>query len=215
MEEAEHVVSSEQMARSPLRPVRWLLWGLVAAALVAFAVLQLRSTANDQARATGGFTLGGPFTLTDTNGRPFSSETLRGSPYALFFGFTNCPDVCPNTLGRLAKLRKALGQGDEAFKIVFISVDPKRDTPKVIGDYLQLFGTPMIGLTGTEEQVAAVAKQHATYQKRSPDASAPPGYTVDHGAAALLFDRDGKFVSTIALEEGDKPALDKLERITA
>jgi protein SCO1/2 len=133
----------------------------------------------------------------------------------VFFGFTNCPDVCPNTLGRLAKLRGALGKGDGAFDIVFISVDPKRDTPAVMKDYVGLFGTPIIGLTGSEEQVAAVAKSHAIYQARVPDKAAPGGYTVDHGSQVLLFGRNGKFVSTIAQEEADAPALDKLRRIVA
>ena len=108
-----------------------------------------------------------------------------------------------------------MGKGDQAFDIVFVSVDPGRDTPKVVGDYVQLFGTPIIGLTGSEAEVAAVARQHGTYQKTVTDAEAPDGYTVDHGAAVLLFDRDGKFVSTISLEEADAPALDKLRRIIA
>jgi protein SCO1/2 len=163
-----------------------------------------------------GFTIGAPFTLTAADGKPFASaQALAGRPYAVFFGFTNCPDVCPNTLGRLAKLRGALGKGDGAFDIVFISVDPKRDTPAVMKDYVGLFGTPIIGLTGSEEQVAAVAKSHAIYQARVPDKAAPGGYTVDHGSQVLLFGRNGKFVSTIAQEEADAPALDKLRRIVA
>lgn len=132
----------------------------------------------------------------------------------MFFGFTNCPDVCPNTLGRLASLRKQLGKGDDAFRIVFVSVDPQRDKPQVVKDYVGLFGTPIIGLTGDQAQIDRVAKSHAIYQKRTEDPSAPDGYTVDHGAAVLLFDRQGKFVATIAQEEGAEPALAKLRRLT-
>lgn len=210
-------MDTEAPPRSALKTVRLVIWGLVALAALAFAYLLLRPAPQPGTVTQGmpGFTLGGPFTLTGTDGKPFSSNSLQGRPYAVFFGFTNCPDVCPNTLGRLAALRQKLGQGDKAFEIVFVSVDPKRDTPKVVGEYVGLFGTPIIGLTGTEEQVAAVAKQHAIYQKKVEDRQAPDGYTVDHGAAVLLFDRDGKFVSTIAAEEGDAPALDKLKRITA
>ena len=127
--------------------------------------------------------------------------------------------ACFPALARLARLRKQLGEkgsgGGEAFEILFVSVDPERDTPKLVGDYARLFNTPIIGLTGTRKQVDAVAKSHAIYQARVPDKGAPDGYTVDHGAAVLLFGRDGKFVSTIALEEGDAPALDKLRRIAA
>ncbi len=202
--------------RSPLKTVRLVTWGLVAVAAIVFAFLLLRPQPQAQVQpGLPGFTLGGPFTLTGSDGKPFSSRQLAGRPYAMFFGFTHCPDVCPNTLGRLANLRKKLGQGDDSFAIVFVSVDPKRDTPAAVGRYTELFGTPIIGLTGSEAQVAEVARQHAIYQRRVPDESAPDGYTVDHGAAVLLFGKDGRFVSTIAQEEGDPPALDKLRRITA
>ena len=205
-------------ARNPLRMVRLVTWGLVAMAALVFAFLLLRQPSDRNAQvetALPGFTLGGPFTLTGADGKPFSSAQLAGKPYAMFFGFTNCPDVCPNTLGRLASLRQQLGKGDDSFRIVFVSVDPQRDTPQAVGAYAELFDTPIIGLTGSPEQVAAVAKQHAIYQARRADPNQPDGYTMDHGAAVLLFDRDGNFVSTIAQEEGNAPALDKLRRVTA
>ena len=206
---------------SRVKKLRLILWSLVGLAALAFAGLLLMRPEGPQTSSRAdpgmpGFTIGGPFTLTGTDGKPFSSaQALAGRPYAMFFGFTNCPDVCPNTLGKLAKLRGELGQGDKAFDIVFVSVDPKRDTPPVVRDYVGLFGTPIIGLTGSEEQVAAVAKSHAIYQARTPNKEAPGGYTVDHGSQVLLFGKDGKFVSTIAQEEGDAVALDKLRRITA
>ncbi|WP_426267716.1 SCO family protein [Sphingomonas sp. LHG3443-2] len=206
---------------SRVKMLRLILWSLVGLAALGFAGLLLMRPEGPQTSSRAdpgmpGFTIGAPFTLTGTDGKPFSSaQALAGRPYAMFFGFTNCPDVCPNTLGKLAKLRGELGQGDKAFDIVFVSVDPKRDTPAVVRDYVGLFGTPMIGLTGSEEQVAAVAKSHAIYQARTPNKEAPGGYTVDHGSQVLLFGKDGKFVSTIAQEEGDAVALDKLRRITA
>jgi protein SCO1 len=212
-------MATEQVPASPLRLLRWLLWGLVAVAALIFAFLLLRPAGDENGRvqaAVPGFALGAPFTLTGTDGQPFSSsERLKGRPYAVFFGFTHCPDVCPNTLGRLARLRQQLGKGEEAFDIVFISVDPGRDTPAAVRDYVALFGTPIIGLTGSDRQVAEVAKSHAIYQQKVEDGESPGGYTVDHGAQVLLFGRDGKFVATIAQEEGDAPALDKLRRITA
>lgn len=210
-----------EAASSRLRTVRIALWVMAGLAALVFAWLLFARpdapTVTSRADpGMPGFSIGGPFTLTGTDGKPFTStQALAGRPYAMFFGFTNCPDVCPNTLGKLAKLRRDLGQGDGAFDIVFVSVDPQRDTPKVVGDYVELFGTPIIGLTGTEQQVAEIAKRHAMYQARTPNKEAPDGYTVDHGSQVLLFGRDGKFVSTIAQEEGDAPALDKLRRITA
>ena len=206
---------------SKLKLLRLVLWALVGLAALAFAWLLLMRPDGPTVTSRAdpgmpGFTIGAPFVLTGADGKPFNSaQALAGRPYVVFFGFTNCPDVCPNTLGRLAKLRRDLGKGDEAFDIVFISVDPKRDSPAVVKDYVGLFGTPIIGLTGSEEQVAAVAKSHAIYEKQVADESAPGGYTVDHGSQVLLFGRDGKFVATIAQEEGEAPALDKLRRIVA
>jgi protein SCO1/2 len=194
-----------------------IAWALAALAAVVFAVLLLRPSSPQPQVQSGlpGFTLGGPFTLTGADGKPFSSTKLAGKPYAIFFGFTHCPDVCPNTLARLAQLRQSLGEGDDAFQIVFVTVDPERDTPEAVGAYAKLFDTPIIGLTGTRPQIDQVARQHAVYQARSPQPDAPDGYTMDHGASVLLFDRDGKFVSTIAQEEGNDVALEKLRRITA
>lgn len=204
--------------RSPFRVVRFLLWAAVAIAAVVLAVLLLRPTPEPAERVQPGlpgFTLGGPFTLTGADGKPFGSAQLAGKPYAIFFGFTHCPDVCPNTLARLARLRGLVGKGDDAFQILFVSVDPERDTPETVGAYTRLYNTPIIGLTGTQAQVDQVAKQHAVYHAKVPDQGAPDGYTVDHGAAVLLFDRQGKFAGTIAQEEGDGPALEKLKRIAA
>lgn len=207
-----------EATRSPLKTVRLIVWALVGVAAVVLAFLLLRPATDPSARVEPGlpgFTLGGPFTLTGADGKPFSSTQLAGKPYAMFFGFTKCPDVCPNTLARLAQLRQQLGKGNDSFRIVFVSVDPGRDTPEAVGAYTKLFDSPIIGLTGTPEQVAQVAKQHAIYHAKVPQPDQPDGYTVDHGAAVLLFDRNGKFTSTIAQEEQNAPVLDKLRRVTA
>jgi protein SCO1/2 len=194
-----------------------LVWLLVGLAALGFAFLLLRSTTpGESARSMpSGFTLGGSFTLTGADGKPFSSSKLAGRPYAIFFGFTHCPDVCPTTLARMANLRQRLGKGEDAFNIVFVSVDPERDTPQAVGAYTQLFNTPIIGLTGSPAQIDQVARNFAIYHAKVPQADAPDGYSMDHSATVLLFDRGGQFVATIAPEEADAPALDKLKRITA
>lgn len=202
---------------NPLHRVRLIVWALVGVAALVFAFLLLRPSDPNARVEPGmpGFTLGGPFTLTGADGKPFSSQQLAGKPYAIFFGFTNCPDVCPNTLARLAKFRQQLGKGDDSFRIVFVTVDPERDTPEAVGAYSALFDTPVIGLTGSPAQIAQVAKQHGIYHAKVPQPDQPDGYTVDHGAAVLLFDRSGEFAGTIAQEEQDAPALAKLKRVTA
>jgi protein SCO1/2 len=207
-----------------LRRIRLLVWLLVALALAGFGYLWLTAgrspdpaiTFTRQGDAPAAADFGGPFTLTAADGKPFASaQALAGKPYAIFFGFTNCPDVCPNTLARLARLRQLLKGGERPFEIVFVTVDPERDTPQAVGSYAQLFNTSIIGLTGTRAQIDRVTTSHGIYTARSDDPAAPGGYTMDHGAAALLFDRDGRFVATIAQEEGDEAALAKLRRITA
>lgn len=193
-----------------LGKVRIILWAAVAVALVAGAALWLSSPRQAPAHDAMA-SIGGPFTLTGTDGRPFPSSRLEGRPHALFFGFTHCPDVCPATLARLAKLRRALGRGDDAFNIVFVTVDPERDGPAEVGAYAGLFATPVIGLTGSREQIERVKKQYAVASMKAP---LPGGdYSVDHTASVFLMDRRGQFVATIAPEESDDVALAKLKRI--
>jgi protein SCO1/2 len=197
-----------------VKQVRYVLWALVAVVAIGVAILLLRPAPSNQ---TGPATVlsanfGGPFTLVGDDGKPFPSSRLNGKPYALFFGFTHCPDTCPTTLARLVKLRRETG-GDEAFNIVFVTVDPERDGPKEMGTYADAFGAPIIGLTGSPAQIDQVKKQFGIFSQKVPTGGGD--YTVDHTATVLLFDRNGKFVATLAPDEQDAPALDKLKRITA
>lgn len=198
------------MNLSRLRLMLWLVVGVVAIGMV---VLIWRQSEPPQSQSTALGTIGGPFTLAGTDGKPFPSSKLNGKPAAVFFGFTHCPDVCPTTLARLAKLRRKLGQGDDALSIVFVSVDPERDTPAEVGDYLKLFETPVIGLSGTPAQVEQVKKQFGIYSRKVDQPGG--GYSIDHSAAVILLDRNGQFVATLSPEEGDQVALEKLKRITA
>ena len=196
-----------------MRQARLIIWAIVAAVLVVLGVLMLTG---QRARQPAQQTMvkadyGGPFTLVGADGKPFGTEQLKGKPYALFFGFTHCPDTCPTTLARLVKLRRDAG-GDSAFNIVFVTVDPERDGPKEMAAYSNAFGAPIIGLTGSAGQIAKVEKQFGIYAKKVPTGD---DYTMDHTATVLLFDRKGQFVATISPDEGDQAALDKLKRITA
>jgi protein SCO1 len=198
-----------------VRQVRLILWVLAALALAGFAFLLLRPAHDGNASPTliTGSSFGGPFTLVGSDGEPFDSSRLDGKPYAIFFGFTHCPDVCPTTLARLVKLRNELGKGASAFNIVFVTVDPERDGPEQVATYETAFGGPVIALTGSPAQIDRVKKQYGIFSQQTPLEIGT--YTVDHTASALLFDRDSNFVATISPEEHDAPALDKLKRITA
>lgn len=192
-----------------------MLWGAVAIAAAGGIYLSLNPPAPQSVRSDASpmDMIGGPFTLTASDGKPFNSASLAGKPAAIFFGFTHCPDVCPTTLARLANLRRQLGQGDDGLSIVFISVDPERDRPGDLANYLTLFDTPIVGLTGTPAQVDQVKRQFGVYSAKVEQPGG--GYSVDHTATVFLMDRNGKFVATLAPDEGNAPALDKLRRISA
>ncbi len=197
-----------------LSNIRIVLWGLVGLAAIAGVLLALRTPPTEApiASSQSMSDVGGPFLLTGSDGRPFSSERLAGKPYALFFGFTHCPDVCPTTLARLARLRNQLGKGDEAFAIVLVTVDPERDTPAEMARYGGLFGTPVIALTGSTPAIEGVKTQFGVYSQKVPQSGAD--YAVDHTATVFLVDRAGAFSATISPSEGDAAALAKLKRLT-
>ncbi len=197
-----------------LRVVRIALWGLVAlaAGVAAYLFLQGRSAPVTPAQSYAS-TIGGPFVLTDPAGKAVSNETLKGKPFAIFFGFTRCPDVCPTTLNRMAALRKGLGADGDKFNIVFVSVDPGHDKPADIGQYVALFGTPIIGLTGTNAQIAQVVKAYHVFYETVPQRGGD--YTIDHTATVFLMGRQGEFVTTIDHQEGQDTALAKLKRLIA
>ncbi len=195
--------------------IRIALWVLVGLAAIAGLAIALRGPATDAPIASSGSMadIGGPFLLTGSDGKPFSSERLAGTPYALFFGFTHCPDVCPTTLARLARLRKALAKGDDSFAIVLVSVDPERDTPAEMARYAGLFGTPVVALTGSRPAIEGIKSLFGVMAQKVPQ---PGGdYTVDHTATVFLVDAAGKFAATISPNEGDEAALAKLKRLTA
>ncbi|MBU0826026.1 MAG: SCO family protein [Alphaproteobacteria bacterium] len=196
--------------------VRRVLWLLVALAAVIGAVLALQSKPGgkqDSTTAYAGAGIGGPFTLTGSDGKTVTERSFAGKPFAIFFGFTRCPEVCPTTLARMASLREQLGEDGDKFEIVFVSVDPEHDKPADIGSYISLFKTPIHGLTGTATQLAAIQKAYGVYVKKVPLEGGD--YTVDHTAAIYLMDRHGHFVTTIDYHENDKVALEKLKRIVA
>lgn len=188
-----------------------ILAGLLLIGLAGWVLLRPAPAASPDPAASYAAAIGGPFTLTDANGRRFGSAQLAGKPFAIFFGFTRCPDVCPTTLSRMTRLRSLLGADGERLNIVFVSVDPDSDTPEQIGRYLTLFDTPIIGLTGTPQELAAVERAYGVYAERVPLDGG--GYTMDHTATVFLMGRDGRFVSTFDVHEGDDPALAKLRRL--
>lgn len=198
-----------------MKHIRYVLWAVVATLALWLGILVLESNQSNPAgqSAVASSSFGAPFTLVGADGKPFSSSELAGKPYVLYFGYTRCPDTCPTTLNRLVHLRRQVGLGDDSFKIVFITVDPQRDGPKEVGSYQKAFGAPIIGLTGSPTQIDQVKKEYGIFSQKVPEGGGD--YSVDHTATVLLFGRDGKFAGTIAPDEPDSAALDKLKDLTA
>ncbi|HRK24171.1 MAG TPA: SCO family protein [Beijerinckiaceae bacterium] len=187
-----------------LRLIRWVSWSLIGllGAVTLYILLQ-----PEQQRVS----LGGPFTLTTMEGERRNVGTHeKGRPYAVFFGFTYCPDICPTTMFELSQTLKAAGDAVKDFRVYFVSVDPERDTPEQLKLYLSAFDSHIVGLTGTPEEIAAVARQHRAFYRKVPT---PSSYTMDHTATIFLFDRKGSFFGTLDVNEPESARLAKLQRL--
>jgi protein SCO1/2 len=151
--------------------------------------------------------VGGPFRLIDHNGRTVTEADFRGKPFLVFFGFTHCPDVCPTALFEMSEAFRRLGPDADKARALFISVDPERDTPEILKQYVSSFDPRIVGLTGTPEQIATVTKAYKVYAKKVPLDGG--GYTLDHSAIVYLMDRQGRFVAPFNLKRpADQAAAD-------
>jgi cytochrome oxidase Cu insertion factor (SCO1/SenC/PrrC family) len=148
-----------------------------------------------EGRSFGEALVGGPFSLVDQDGKRRTDAEFRGRLMLVDFGFTNCPDICPLGLALMADALDRLGPQANNVQPIFITVDPARDTPPVIKDYVAHFSDRMIGLTGTPEEIAAAAKAYRVYYKVHGDPATNPNYAVDHSGFIYLMGRDGKFLT--------------------
>lgn len=152
--------------------------------------------------------VGGPFQLEDQNGKPFSDRDMKGRPFLVFFGYTHCPDVCPTTLFEMSEVLKALGKDADRTGALFITVDPERDTPAQLKDYLSNFDPHLRGLTGDPAAVTVTLKAYRVYAAKVPLKDGD--YTMDHTAAVYLMDKDGHFVAPFNLKQTPQAAADQL-----
>lgn len=161
--------------------------------------------------STGQADIGGPFQLVDQEGRAVDESLLQGKWSLVFFGFTYCPDYCPTTLAALDATQARLGDRAKDLQIVFISVDPERDTPKALKDYLSSDGFPegVIGLTGAPEQVKAAADAYKAFYQKVGEGE---GYTMNHTLTVYLMGPDGQFRSAVAHDLGPKRTADLIRK---
>ncbi len=202
-----------------LRLVRIVLWGGVVLALLAVAWLGVVRPRMQAARVTDDRvtdaseitdTLGqGDYELIATDGTPFTQARLSEGPAAVFFGFTHCPDVCPTTLGDIMGWQEELEAEGQNLRVFFLTVDPERDTPGVLGDYVS-WVPGVTGVTGDPEQMARAIAAFRVHASKEPLADG--GYTVNHSTPVLLFD-DGRYFGLIAYQEGHDRAMGTIRRL--
>ena len=178
---------------------------LVAVALVGLAAFPLTSPS----QRPRGALIGGAFALQDGGGKTISDQTLKGRPFLVYFGYTHCPDVCPTELARISDI---LGKmGDKSIPVLFITVDPERDPPKVMQDYVSSFNPAIIGLSGSPQAVEATEKTFRVFARKGP-LQTDGDYSMDHSSIVYLMDKNGAFVEAFNVERSPDEAAKDLEK---
>lgn len=180
---------------------------LLSAGIVLFAIT-LATNRHVEAPASSQAAIGGPFTLMDTSSKTVSDQTYRGKWLLVYFGYTFCPDACPTALTNVSGSLEKLGSEAAKIEPLFITVDPKRDTPAVMGEYLKSFDPRIVGLTGSQAQIDSAAKAYRVYI--APQKSNGEDYLVDHSAYFYLVNPQGKFVNVIGGDTSGDQMADKL-----
>lgn len=190
-----------------VRTFRLVLWGLVAIAALGATMLFLYRPGSQVGEAF----YARPFELVDQDGAVVTEANYLGKPSAWFYGFTHCPDVCPTALAEMSAILEALGPDADKVQVVFVSVDPERDTPDVMKDYVEYFDPRIDGLTGSLEGVAAMAKDRYIFFEKVPMEGGD--YQMEHQASIQLVDAQGQFFGTLVSEEGFNVRLAKVRRL--
>lgn len=173
--------------------------GFLVGALSGAALLVLTRGANGPMVETSGKALiGGPFTLVDQTGKTVTDQDFRGRYMLVFFGFTHCPDICPAELQVMSAALDELGPKADEVVPIFITLDPERDTQAAMGAYVKNFGQRFVGLTGSPEQIAAVAKAYKVAYAKFQQDKASSDYSIDHSALVYLMGKDGQYITHFA-----------------
>jgi protein SCO1/2 len=186
-----------------------LVFSAFLAGLVIFLGVILFTT-HYQGTALGPSAIGGPFNLIDENGKPITDQDMKGRPFVVFFGYRHCPDICPTMLFEMSEVMRVLGKDADRVGALFITVDPERDTPEGMKDYLSSFDPHLHGATGDAKAIDAVVKAYRVYVKKVP---ADKGdYSMDHTALVYLMDKQGRFVAPFKLDRKPEEAAADLRR---
>lgn len=202
-----------------LRLLGLVITGLIGGALIGLAVVPgardklIERFQPTQVMSIGKAAVGGPFTLTDHTGRRVTDQDFRGKYMLVYFGFTFCPDVCPTGLQVMAAALDQLGPKAEEIIPIFISVDPERDTPEQLAQYVPSFHSRLIGLTGSPEEIQSVAKAYRVYFRKVKDEKSTAEYTIDHTSIIYLMDPNGEFVAHFTHATPVDVMVEKLEKV--
>jgi protein SCO1 len=184
---------------------RWLLAGLVAVVLVAGGVIIAMGFAPGRKSQPPSEAIGGPFALTAGNGHEVTDRDMRGKWLLTYFGYTHCPDICPTTLADISETLKSLGSLATEVQPLFITIDPERDTPDVVGAFVDQFEAGIIGLSGTPARIAEVAKEYHVYYAKHAASAADDSYSMDHTAFVYVMGPDGKYRTLFSPLQGQTP----------
>jgi len=198
-----------------MKKIRLAAWTAIAVLAVGYGMYMLgeaQKAQQSRLALPGAARIGAPFELTRTDDSRFSSKVLAGKPYAIFFGFTHCPDICPTTLMEMTEHLQALGTKADDINVLFVTVDPTRDTAEHLKVYLSAFEPRIIGLTGTPEEIDAVAKSYRVFYEKVPSKDGSD-YTMNHTASVYLMDRNGNLVSTLSFQEPQETRQQKIEKV--
>jgi protein SCO1/2 len=178
--------------------------------LVVFTGVFLYATGNFGGAGPTSSAIGGPFRLIDQNGNPITDADIKGRPFLVFFGYTHCPDVCPTTLFDVSEVMRALGKDADRAGALFVTVDPERDTPDVMKDYLSSFDPHLRGATGDRAAIDSAENAYRVYAKKVRTENGD--YTMDHTALVYLMDKQGRFVAPFSLKRRPEDAAADLRR---
>ena len=196
------------------RLIAFVIAGFLIGAIAGAAVLLVANPQGGQpVQSSGAALIGGPFSLVGADGKPVTDRDFRGRYMLIFFGFTHCPDICPAELQVIAQALEQLG--DKAKKVVpiFITLDPERDTPEAMANYVKSFGPNFVGLTGSPEAIAAAAKAYRVAYSKVENKESAGDYSVDHSALVYLMDPEGRYVTHFSYGLSADQMAEKLEKL--
>src|SRR5206468_818789 len=213
---ARNLPGRASRAGAPANSRRFVLAAIMLGALVimgagALLVLAHRDTPRGAAGTLLASAIGGPFRLVDQNGKTVTDADLKGKWSLVYFGYTHCPDACPTALNDIAIALDQLGPKREAVRSVFITVDPERDTPEVLKEYVTSFDAPILALSGSLEEIARAAKAYRVYYAKHPEAGGD--YSMDHSSVVYVMDPEGRFTASFTHQSTPEEIVERLKKL--